>query len=100
MNSKLEFEFLINLWETALSLAEYTIKGGLLNRLYRATTLWEPPPEVTLHLLTLASRVIVDSGNDLLGLQELHKAAQLRETAVLTVGNTCVVYTSNYVLVK
>ena len=47
--------------------------------------------------LALASRVIVDSGNDLLGLQELHKAAQLRETAVLTVGNTCVVYTSNYV---
>ena len=43
---------------------------------------------MALHLCPLASRVVVDSRNDLLGPQELHKLTQLRETTVLTVGNT------------
>lgn len=42
---------------------------------------------MALHLCPLASRVVVDSRNDLLGPQELHKLTQFRETTVLTVGN-------------
>ena len=44
---------------------------------------------MALHLCPLTSRVVIDGRNDLLGPQELHKLTQLRETTVLTVGNTC-----------
>ena len=50
----------------------------------------QPLLEVSLHLLPLLGRVVVDCGDDRLRPKELHKLTQLRETAVLTVWDTCV----------
>ena len=45
---------------------------------------------MSLHLVPLLGRVVVDGGDDLLRLQELYRLTQLGETAVLTIWDTCV----------
>ena len=49
----------------------------------------QPLLEVSLHVLSLLCRAVVDGGDDLLGTEEPHKLSQLREAAVFTVRDTC-----------